>query len=136
LAVFAAVLALLTAGCGGSSGTRRTFSGPRFDSTKAIAAALYGESFDIHGCSEPAPTALSERGVRCLHIKPNGGEEAVALDVYASDDQEDRARDKLSDGGDWAETLWGDRWSVSSKSRATAAEVREALIEWRSDFAP
>jgi hypothetical protein len=56
------------------------------------------------------------------------------MDIYASDDQEDRARDKLN-GRDWAETLWGERWSVSSKSRATAAEIREALIEWKSDFA-
>jgi hypothetical protein len=133
LAGLAAVLALITGGCGSSGNTTGTIHGRTFDSTKAIAAVLYEESFDLYRCSEPAPTAVSESGVQCFHVAPNGVEEAVALNIYASDDQEDHAREDLSGGGEWADTFWGNRWSVSSQSRATAAEVREAIAAAADD---
>ena len=128
LAGLAAVLALLTSGCGSSGKSGTPINGRKFESTEGIAAALYEELVDLYRCREPASSAaVSEREVQCFHIAPNGTRETVALDIYESDDQEDEARDDRSGGGDWADTLWGDGWSVSSQSRATAAEVRLAL---------
>lgn len=101
--------------------------GAPFSTTGDVIAALTAKGFELRDCGSPEPTVVSERGQQCRHAAADGADEAVAIDVYASDEQQDMAREYTEDTGAWASTFFGDGWSVSTQSRATGEEVERIL---------
>lgn len=130
---------LAVTGCGGSdpspeartptsAGRSGSGSGLHFETPAAIADMLRKRGFELHNCDAQAePTVISERAIQCFHTAPDGATDALAFDIYSSDQQEVEAHEYLSGLGSWAETIYGDRWSVSSGSRQTAKQVRAIL---------
>lgn len=93
----------------------------------AIANELKSKGFKLRDCDAQAhPTVISDSSIRCVHT-PDGTSDAVVFDIYSSAQQENEARDYLAKLGYWAETLYGDGWSVSSANRQTAKQVRAIL---------